>query len=83
MRGSPPPGPPGLVLNCIVLWKTVYLNRALDQLHAQRYPINEGDTFRLSPLMRRHIGIDGHYSFHLPDLAGAHRPLRDPDAAEE
>jgi hypothetical protein len=32
---------------------------------------------------RAHIGIDGHYGFHLPDLGGAHRPLRDPDARGE
>lgn len=32
---------------------------------------------------RAHIGIGGHYSFHLPGLGGAHRPLRDPDAPEE
>jgi len=33
--------------------------------------------------LRAHIGIDGHYSFHLPDLGGTHRPLRDPDADDE
>ncbi|MGW5922211.1 hypothetical protein ACWFPY_24745 [Nocardia fluminea] len=33
--------------------------------------------------IRSHIGIDGHYSFHLPDLGGAHRPLRDPDAGDD
>jgi hypothetical protein len=33
--------------------------------------------------VRRHLGIDGHYSFHLPDLGGAHRPLRDADADDD
>lgn len=33
--------------------------------------------------MRAHIGIDGHYSFHLPDLGGVHRPLRDPDTTDD
>ena len=27
--------------------------------------------------------IDGHYAFHLPDLGGAHRPLRDPDSSDD
>ncbi|MFE3261067.1 hypothetical protein [Nocardia sp. NPDC059229] len=35
------------------------------------------------PFIRSHIGIDGHYAFHLPDLGGTHRPLRDPDARDD
>ena len=70
----------GLVLNCVVLWNTVYLDRALDQLRAQDYPVLDADVARLSAFIRDHIGIDGHYSFNLPDLGGTHRPLRDPDA---
>lgn len=73
----------GLVLNCVVLWNTVYMDRALAQLRAQDYPVDDADIARLSPFVRSHIGIDGHYSFHLPDLDGSHRPLRDPDAADD
>lgn len=73
----------GLVLNCIVLWNTVYLDRALTQLRDQGYPVLDEDVARLSAFMRRHIGVDGHYSFVLPDLSGAHRPLRDPQADDE
>ena len=73
----------GLVLNCVVLWNTVYLDRALTRLREQRYPVLDTDVARLSPFIRAHIGIDGHYSFHLPDLGGTHRPLRDPDADAE
>ncbi|WP_369028348.1 Tn3 family transposase, partial [Nocardia farcinica] len=58
----------GLVLNCVVLWNTVYLDRALAQLREQHYPVADADIARLSPFVRTHIGIDGHYSFHLPDL---------------
>jgi len=29
--------------------------------------------------MRRHLNVHGRYSFQLPDLAGARRPLRNPD----
>ncbi|MFQ6329849.1 Tn3 family transposase [Nocardia sp. CWNU-33] len=73
----------GLVLNCVVLWNTVYLDRALTELRAQDYPVAEADVARLSPFLRGHIGIDGHYSFYLPDLGGAHRPLRDPDTPDD
>jgi TnpA family transposase len=73
----------GLVLNCAVLWNTVYMNRALQQLRAQQYPVLDEDAARLSPFVREHIGLDGHYTFHLPDLGGTHRPLRNPDANED
>lgn len=68
----------GLVLNCTVLWNTFYTDRALEQLRAQGYPVRDEDAQRLSAFIRTHIGIDGHYAFHLPDLGGGHRPLRDP-----
>jgi hypothetical protein len=58
----------GLVLNCVVLWNTFYTNRALEQLRAQGYPVLDADSERLSAFIRAHIGIDGHYAFHLPDL---------------
>ncbi|NKY60933.1 Tn3 family transposase [Nocardia flavorosea] len=72
----------GLVLNCVVLWNTVYMDRALAELRALDYPLDDADVARLSPFVRSHIGIDGHYSFHLPDLGGTHRPLRDPEAPD-
>ena len=47
------------------------------------YPVSDDDAMRLSPFVRAHIGIHGHYSFHLPDPSGVHRPLRDPDADDD
>ncbi|MEV0298537.1 hypothetical protein [Nocardia sp. NPDC050710] len=41
------------------------------------------DPARLSAFIRKHIRLQGHYSFHLPDLGGAYRPLRDPDTPDE
>ena len=74
----------GLVLNCVVLWTTVYLDAAVRQLRAQGYPVLEEDMARLSPFVSQHLGVHGTYSFVLPDLApGAIRELRDPDAADE
>ncbi|EQM29852.1 hypothetical protein N601_30750 [Rhodococcus erythropolis DN1] len=73
----------GLVLNCVVVWNTVYENRALAALRAGGYPVLDTDVERLSAFVRAHIGIDGHYSFHLPDPSGVHRPLRDPDADDD
>ncbi|WP_212762268.1 AAA family ATPase, partial [Nocardia uniformis] len=33
-------------------------------------PVREEDAARLSAFIRAHIGLDGHYAFHLPDLGG-------------
>jgi TnpA family transposase len=74
----------GLVLNCVVLWTTVYLDAAVRQLKAQGYSVREEDMARLSPFASRHLGVHGIYSFVLPDLApGAIRELRDPDAGDD
>lgn len=73
----------GLVLNCIVLWNTFYMNTVLAQLRAGGYPVRDEDLARLSPFVRHHLGVHGRYSFVLPDLAGGIRPLRDPDAEDD
>ncbi|MFX0578911.1 Tn3 family transposase [Nocardia nepalensis] len=63
-----------------VLWNSVYLDRALDQLRAQDYPVRDADAARLSAFMRKHVRLEGRHSFHLPDLGGQQPPpLRDPD----
>jgi hypothetical protein len=59
----------GLVLNCVVLWTTVYLDAAVRQLRAQGYPVLDEDLARLSPFVSSHLGVHGTYSFVLPDLA--------------
>jgi TnpA family transposase len=74
----------GLVLNCVTLWNTTYIDAALQQLRAQGYPVKDEDVARLSPYMRKHINVHGKYSFAVPELAeGAIRDLRDPDAQDE
>jgi hypothetical protein len=44
------------------------MDRALTALRDQGYSVSDEDAARLSPFVRAHIAIDGHYSFHLPDL---------------
>ncbi len=73
----------GLVLNCVTLWTTVYLDAALGRLRADGYPLRDEDVARLSAYMRKHLNVDGHYSFQLPALGGARRPLRDPDTPDD
>jgi TnpA family transposase len=39
----------GLVVNMIVLWNTIYMEAALDQLRKEGYPVLDDDVARLSP----------------------------------
>jgi len=76
----------GLVVNAIILWNTLYINAALEQLASEGYLISPGDVARLSPLVFDHINLLGRYAFAVPEAVsrGELRPLRNPeDALEE
>ncbi len=70
----------GLVVNVMVLWTTLYMDRALGQLRGQGAMINDADVARLAPLGTNHINVLGRYHFSLPEAIarGEFRPLRDP-----
>ncbi len=73
----------GLVLNCVTLWNSFYVDKALGALQRAGYPLAEEDVARLSPFVRRHINVIGTYTFALPDLGpGGVRELRNPDEPE-
>jgi hypothetical protein len=75
----------GLVVNTIVLWNTMYMEAALQQLRAEGVPAASTDVARLSPLVRRHINFQGRHSFPLSEAVtrGELRPLRDPSNCSE
>ena len=68
----------GLVLNIIILWNTIYMNAALEQLRKNGFAIKDEDVSRLSPLIYDHINMFGHYSFSVPEtvMKGKLRKLR-------
>jgi TnpA family transposase len=72
----------GIVLNCLVLWNTTYIDDALTQLREQGYPVQEANVARLSPFICKHINVHGRYSFYRHELGGARRPLRDPETRD-
>jgi len=67
------------VVNVIVLWNTIYMDAALNQLRAEGFDVRDEDVARLSPLGFDHINMLGRYAFILPDqiARGELRPLRD------
>jgi len=70
----------GLVVNMIVLWNTLYMQAAIDQLRAEGYPVLDEDIARLNPHVHDHINMLGRYSFSIPESVahGELRPLRNP-----
>jgi TnpA family transposase len=68
----------GLVVNIIVLWNTLYIDAALQQLRAEGFPVLPEDVARLSPLVYEHINLLGRYAFSVPEAVqrGQLRPLR-------
>jgi len=75
----------GLVVNVLVLWNTIYMDAALDQLRAEGFGVRDEDLVRLSPLGFDHINMLGRYAFVLPDIVarGELRPLRNPSLAND
>ena len=72
----------GLVTNAVILWNTLYIEAALEQLRAEGFEVRPEDVARLSPLPTLHINVLGRYSFLLAEAVaeGGMRPLRDPNA---
>ncbi len=48
----------GLIVNAIVLYNTIYTQRALDHLAAHGHAIDDADVERLTPLGAGHITLD-------------------------
>jgi TnpA family transposase len=68
----------GLVVNMIVLWNTLYMNKAIDHLKTTGMEIRDEDIKRLTPLGFAHIRFLGRYDFTLKARTevGGLRPLR-------
>ena len=73
----------GLVVNIIVLWNTLYMNKAIEHLKKTGMDVRNEDIERLTPLGYEHIRLIGRYDFTLrtkPEHGGL-RPLRNPQTA--
>lgn len=67
-----------LVSNAVIVWNTVYLQAAVEELRKQGEVIREAELVHLSPVRFRHINRYGKFRFDLgDDLASSGlRPLR-------
>ena len=67
-----------LLFAAIILWNTVYLQRAVDHLHSQGYEPTPSDLAHLSPLGWEHINLTGDYHWETAPSFGPDQfiPLR-------
>jgi hypothetical protein len=66
-----------LVTAAIVLWNTVYLERAINALRGHGYVVDDALLQYLSPLGWEHINLTGDYIWHMRTIrSGKFRPLR-------
>ncbi|HLB87879.1 MAG TPA: Tn3 family transposase [Terriglobales bacterium] len=67
-----------LVTNAVVVWNTVYMQAALDQLRTEGYPVQEDDLAHLSPARFEHVNPYGKYYFPIDEATKRQglRPLR-------
>lgn len=69
-----------LLTNAIILWNSVYMGEALNQLQQEGRGINPDDLQHIWPTRYDHINIHGKYEFNLQEEAKRDglRPLRQP-----
>jgi TnpA family transposase len=70
-----------LAVAAIVLWNTVYLARAVDELRAQGEVISDLLLSHIAPLGWEHITFNGDYVWPTEPLQQDFRPLRNPRSA--
>jgi TnpA family transposase len=66
-----------LITAAIVLWNTVYLDRAVRHLRAQGVDIPDHLLAHVAPLGWEHIALTGDYVWTVPKSQDIYRPLRD------
>ncbi|WP_123665791.1 Tn3 family transposase [Actinocorallia herbida] len=61
-------------------WNSLYLDAAVKQIRAGRFPVTQEMCARLSPIAFEHINFLGRYAFTRTDAAAGLRPFHDPQA---
>ena len=69
-----------LAVAAIILWNTVYLGRAVDELRSRGETIPDEIVAHIAPLGWEHIAFNGDYVWPAEPLATGFRPLRNPRA---
>jgi hypothetical protein len=73
-----------LLTNAIILWNSVYMAEALQQLEREGYTVDSEDLHHIWPTRFEHINVYGRYEFNLEEARRRNglRKLRNPDALD-
>ena len=73
-----------LLANAVILWNSVYMTEALEQLEREGYVIDPEALMHIWPTRFEHINVYGKYEFNLEEARyrTGLRELRQPDALE-
>jgi TnpA family transposase len=69
-----------LVTNAVIVWNTIYMSAAIEQLRREGHQVDEADVRHLSPARYEHINVFGKYVFPVSEELNRKqlRPLRQP-----
>jgi hypothetical protein len=69
-----------LVMNAVIVWNTVYMAAAVEQLKQEGYPVYETHLVHIWPTRYAHLSVYGKYHFSVEEARGqkGSRPLRQP-----
>lgn len=70
-----------LAVAAVILWNTVYLGRAVNELRARGEAVTDDLLAHVAPLGWEHITFNGDYIWPTEPLEYGFRPLRDPRSA--
>jgi len=70
-----------LLTNAVIIWNTVYMAKAIDQLKKEGYPVRDSDLPHVWPTRHRHVNFLGQYHFNIEEAQQREglRNLRTPD----
>jgi TnpA family transposase len=57
-----------LVSNIIIVWNTIYIDKAVEQLRKEGYTVNDEDLMHIWPTRHGHINVYGRYFFNIDEI---------------
>jgi TnpA family transposase len=65
-----------LIVNCIVVWNTLYMQKAVEQLRSEGFEVRDEELSHIWPSRYQHVNVFGRYTFPMEDIL-ARKDLRD------
>jgi Tn3 transposase DDE domain len=71
------------VTNAVIVWNTVYMAAAVEQLEQEGYPLDETDLAHIWPMRYAHLNVYAKYRFNVEETHGGARLTTTPTAGPE